>query len=333
LDGETQDDWRKLSKVQGTIPKNRHLFTAITYENYIYIFGGNKETSDLLRFDMKLEKWEPLLSTGKSSPGCRGGHTAVLYHDFMYIFGGYHQYQDLYYNDMWCLCLQSLKWCKMKQIGDIPDSRDGHTAVVIHGKQYVFGGYTKWKGYVNSLFVYDFSNNTWRKIIRKISPLPRARHTAIVYEGCVIVFGGYNGRSDTYYNDLWSFDPRSEMWTQFEVPDSVPKMFGHTAILYKHEMIVFGGTTPKGVQNWLWKYDLFTKQFSLYEQHNTIPHRKSHVATLYRGSMIVMGGEFESKNSTKMMEVYILPLESPIGLPVVNNLKKQNLIDIIFIVE
>lgn len=38
-------------------------------------------------------------------------------------------------------CLASLKWSTPKVNGKVPNARDGHSACVIDGKMYIFGGY------------------------------------------------------------------------------------------------------------------------------------------------------------------------------------------------
>lgn len=321
-----QYQWIKCT-THGVTIYNRYKFTAITYNNYIYVFSGSGDIffRDLVRFNIPFKKWEHVISKGKTSPTKREGHSAVLYNHCVYIFGGYDSYVH-YYNDLWCLDLKNLKWSEMKQIGDVPEERDGHTAVVMNGMQYIFAGFTRSTGYNNRLFMYDFDSKKWTKILPKTTPRARARHTATVYEGCMIVFGGYNGNTGTYFNDLWCFNPHTETWTELLVPNSVPGVFAHTALLYKHEMIIFGGTTRTGLQNWLWNYDLCTNRFTLLKQYNAPNSRKSHVATLYGDTMFVMGGEFDDKCRT--MEVYMLPLITTYALPVVNILTKNKLIDV-----
>ena len=40
-----------------------------------------------------------------------------------------------------CLLAVSKKWCRPRVQGMIPGARDGHSACVINGAMYIFGGY------------------------------------------------------------------------------------------------------------------------------------------------------------------------------------------------
>ena len=44
---------------------------------------------------------------------------------------------------------ESLKWSIEETDGKVPQARDGHSACVVHGKMYIFGGYEAQVKYIS----------------------------------------------------------------------------------------------------------------------------------------------------------------------------------------
>lgn len=47
------------------------------------------------------------------------------------------------------------------------------------------------------------------------APAPRDSHAAVAWGGRVLVLGGDD--SESYRNDVWSFDPATSAWTEIKV--------------------------------------------------------------------------------------------------------------------
>lgn len=81
-------------------PGSRHNHSAVMFENYMYIFGGLKnhtELADFWRFDCVNKKWEEVKSR---SPGPLHGHSACVAAKIMFVFGGSHG--GTLSNELWC---------------------------------------------------------------------------------------------------------------------------------------------------------------------------------------------------------------------------------------
>jgi len=93
-----------LAKECPGFPKGRQFHTAVIYEDWMYIFGGNSNGyyNDLHRFHLDLCQWEEVVprSDPSQTPTPRAGHSAVVYDRHMYVFGGYDKFgmscNDLY---------------------------------------------------------------------------------------------------------------------------------------------------------------------------------------------------------------------------------------------
>jgi len=134
----------------------------------------------------------------------------------MYIFGGIGKLQV--YNHLYRLNLEDEEheW-KLIDVGDIkPPPRASHSAVVIQGKMYIFGGYDAKHEFVdnwnkiqchceymgewgcqceqienhvfNDLWEFNFETSKWIELTNKNQhwPQPRNDHLAVVYKNGII---------------------------------------------------------------------------------------------------------------------------------------------------
>jgi N-acetylneuraminic acid mutarotase len=105
--------------------------------------------------------------------------------------------------------------------GDVPRSRDDHTAVVYDGSMVVFGGFVEGSERTNEIYRYYFRDNRWERILvlGKMQPVPRAGHSAVVYGDTMLVFGGRDDENNKL-NDLWSFNFTTYQWEYIDVLNS-----------------------------------------------------------------------------------------------------------------
>ena len=81
----------------------------------------------------------------------------------------------------------------------------------------------------------------WNNITPKqcALPLPRAYHTSIQFENSIFIFGGIV--SNGSLNAIWEFNLKTQKWNAKKIKGIPPsKRSGHTSILYKDRMIIFG---------------------------------------------------------------------------------------------
>lgn len=105
----------------------------------------------------------------------------------------------------------------------IPSPRASAVSFVVGNYAYVFGGRDVDGGYLNDLWRYDITNDTWASM--GVTPLEsRVNATACVYDNIAYVGLGFNGKygtSSSYFRDWWSYDPENDTWTQLKhYPDS-----------------------------------------------------------------------------------------------------------------
>ena len=92
------------------------------------------------------------------------------------------------------------------QRGQVPETRDEHTAVVYEGTMVIFGGFVRGTR-SHDIYRYYFKENKWENIqpLGGVVPLKRAGHTTVIYGDSMIVFGGKD-EDNNKLNDLWEFN-------------------------------------------------------------------------------------------------------------------------------
>jgi len=82
---EAVNRWQKMPDVSKFVGAPRSKHTIVTFNNGIYVFGGDNGLSmlnDLLRFDVKEKSWCRAFATG-TPPAPRYHHSAVVHESSM----------------------------------------------------------------------------------------------------------------------------------------------------------------------------------------------------------------------------------------------------------
>lgn len=128
--------------------------------------------------------------------------------------------------------------------GTPPCERSLHSASVLNGSLYVFGGYNG-QARVNDFHEFSFTSRRWSPVMPAAHsghpPSPRDRHSSVVYGTSFYVFGGFDGTSRT--NDFYGFDFSSMCWNPVRFRNGRPpsERHSHAAVIHDNCMYVFGG--------------------------------------------------------------------------------------------
>jgi len=164
----------------------------------------------------------------------------------------------------------------------------------------------------------------WHAIRPKgIIPKQRSNHSAILYNGLLYLFGGNELNSDSF-SDLWCIDisniedhiagkiSKEIAWTQLEQTGDKPgKVSNHGAILYKDQMIIYGGAfNYVNSEKCLYSLDLKTVEWKAKNQKGIKPStRDEHSVVLYNDSLILFGGSLTKGGFTNDLWVYSIENE------------------------
>jgi len=227
----------------------------------------------------------------------------------VYVFGGYNRSGELYYNSLHVFESDTLSWTSLQPHGVAPEKRCGHSASVVDGKIWVFGGRVKVKKstffdregsgvqYRNDLHCYDPVTNEWyRYDPRGIGPSGRSLHSAVVVGRKIYIFGGANSsgsRNDSSgFCDLYELDIDTMTWTECETQGTPPSpCYGHTSTYIGNDRILFYGGKGYKVVNQINVLDVKTlnwKQFAF--AGNALSGRWGHTTTLHGTRVLIYGG-------------------------------------------
>lgn len=251
------DQLRKLQQ-HPEIPFKRYGHTVVSYNGQVYLWGGRNDIigcrQTLHRYDPASNRWSLVPAQGQYPPA-RDGHSAVVWADSMYIFGGYEEREMRYSQETYVFHFPSGTWTKLKTQGEPPQYRDFHSACVLDGKMFVFGGRSDENGqshsshdfYDASVHFLDVQTQRWHLANVQPGEMPcgRRSHTMWTYEGCIYLFGGFESINNKHFNDLWRFDPGTSKWTELKTTGQGPSpRRRQCTVMVGSRLFLFGGTMP-----------------------------------------------------------------------------------------
>ncbi|GLT29901.1 hypothetical protein SLA2020_047340 [Shorea laevis] len=237
-------EWKLISSPNSPPPRSAHQ--AVTWKNYLYIFGGEFTSPNQERFhhykdfwmlDLKTNQWEQLNLKGCPSP--RSGHRMVLYKHKIIVFGGFYDTlrEVRYYNDLYVFDLDQFKWQEIKpKLGAMwPSARSGFQFFVYQDQIFLYGGYSKEvssdkngseKGIVHSdMWSLDPRTWEWNKVKKNgMPPGPRAGFSLCVHKKRALLFGGVVDMEmegyvmmSLFLNELYGFQLDNYRWYPLEL--------------------------------------------------------------------------------------------------------------------
>ncbi|PWA43986.1 galactose oxidase/kelch repeat superfamily protein [Artemisia annua] len=239
-----KEDWKLVSSPNSPPPRSAHQ--AVTWKNYLYIFGGEFTSPNQERFhhykdfwmlDLKTNQWEQLNFKGCPSP--RSGHRMVLYKHKLVVFGGFYDTlrEVRYFNDLYVFDLDTFKWQEIKPTPGClwPSARSGFQLFVYQDDIYLYGGYSKEvssdknsseKGIVHhDMWILDPKTWVWNKVKKGgMPPGPRAGFSMCVHKKRAVLFGGVvdmEAEGDVlmslFLNELYGFQLDINRWYPLEL--------------------------------------------------------------------------------------------------------------------
>uniref|UniRef100_A0A4W5N8I8 Kelch repeat-containing protein n=1 Tax=Hucho hucho TaxID=62062 RepID=A0A4W5N8I8_9TELE len=221
---------------EGPTPEARIGHTA-TYDpdsKRIFVFGGSKNKkwfNDVHILDTQSWKWSTVEAQGKVPP--LAYHSCSMFRGELFVLGGVfprpHPEPDGCSDSLYIFDPHLSIWYQPIVTGDRPAPRSGHSACVIQGKIYVFGGWDTPLCF-NDMYMLDLGLMEFSSVQTNGSPpSPRSWHGCVLLsDSTFVVHGGYNGNQAL--NDTFTFNTDTNTWTELVHPQlSVPRA-GHSII-------------------------------------------------------------------------------------------------------
>ncbi|NXF86176.1 RABEK protein, partial [Eubucco bourcierii] len=164
----------EVSGVQ-PLPRTFHTSSA-AIGDCLYVFGGGDKGAEPVKdqqlhvFNAGALTWSQPDTHGEP-PSPRHGHVVVAIGTKLFIHGGLAG--DTFYNDLFCIDINDMKWVKIPATGDIPGARASHSSAVFKDHLYIFGGIGP-EGTLDTTYKYHTEKQQWTLLQFK-SPLPAGR--------------------------------------------------------------------------------------------------------------------------------------------------------------
>ena len=140
-------------------------------------------------------------------------------------------------------------------------------------------------------------------------PPARTNHTIISYNDKLYLFGGTDGVN--WYNDVWSYSPHTNSWTQLDCIGYIPSpREGHAAALVGDVMYIFGGRTEEGNDlGDLAAFRITSRRWYTFQNMGPSPSpRSGHSMTTVGKQIVVLAGEPSSapRDAVELAKAYYL---------------------------
>ncbi|XP_046872099.1 kelch repeat-containing protein [Hypomesus transpacificus] len=221
---------------EGPTPEARIGHTA-TYDpdsRRIFVFGGSKNRkwfNDVHILDTQSWRWSTVEAQGKVPP--LAYHSCSMFRGELFVLGGVfprpHPEPDGCSDSLYIFDPQLSIWYQPIVMGDKPAPRSGHSACVLGGKIFMFGGWDTPVCY-NDMYMLDLGLMEFSAVRTSgRAPSPRCWHGNAPLSGSrFLLHGGYDGHHAL--TDTFIFNTETSSWTEVFHPQlSVPRA-GHSII-------------------------------------------------------------------------------------------------------
>ncbi|XP_017679022.1 PREDICTED: tip elongation aberrant protein 3-like isoform X1 [Lepidothrix coronata] len=233
----------------------------------------------------------------KPCPCDRYKHACVVCRGFVYLHGGRNMTS---LRDFWRYNIAKNEWEMLDCSGDGPEELEEHSMVAYKGNLYIFGGmvdsaFTQAK---IPLWTYDTDSTRWTECRNvpaekeSLAPANRKGHSAVVYHSSMYIFGGYFGIKGIS-QEFWTFHFDTGKWLCVSSPShntGPGPRHGHSAVVYRTGMYLFGGLMGLSEQKDLWKWDFVSSSWSNIRTSQGPPPVVGHASIVCKDSMLIFGG-------------------------------------------
>ncbi len=224
--------------------------TAVWTGTEMIVWGGQSGTSAFDvntggRYNPSTDSWTAI-STGTGVPAARSEHSAVWTGTQMIIWGGKPSVGSSDFNSGGRYSPSTDTWTPTATNSDVPEAREGHTAVWTGAQMIVWGGYiydysSASYVYFNTGGRYEPTTDRWTRTSTGPNvPDARAGHSTVWTGTRMIVWGGSSHNS--FFNTGGLYDPSTDTWRTMSTQVNAPEKRAYqTAVWTGTRMVIWGG--------------------------------------------------------------------------------------------
>ena len=218
--------------------------SSFIYEDQLFVAGGFcSNTIETLDLNVLRLRWRKF--PGKLPVMC-DDHQTVVCQDTVIHIGGYNYERHQagrpgQSNVISELLLASPSSCFMKELCQMPEPRECHSAEVFEEKVLILGGLNKSGDTLDSVLEFDPKRNDCKEMPKL--PVPLRRMATVRWREEAIVFGGLS-KQDHVVNDVFMYNIKTGKITV--LPSMLEKRWGCCAVITGDTVVVMGGRNEEG---------------------------------------------------------------------------------------
>ncbi|XP_054855201.1 multiple epidermal growth factor-like domains protein 8 isoform X1 [Eublepharis macularius] len=261
----TTNVWHR--RVLSPSPAARHSHTAVAWEGFLVLFGGELASgslaNDVWMYRPREGRWQELLPTNTtwtSLPPGLAGHASAVVDEWLYVFGG-RTSVDVFSSQMYRFHLRTWLWELVVPSGGKTPAAAGHSMVFHSASRtlLVYGGHrpstARFSVRVNTADLFHVDLRYWSTLHTKDSqrgPRERAFHSATVIGNYMVVYGGnvhiHYHEEKCYEDEIFFYHLGCHQWvSSHELAHQIPqereaKVQAQARGRYSHMAAVMNGT-------------------------------------------------------------------------------------------
>ena len=231
--------WEKNGWFEVSPMNEKHTgASSFIYKDQLFVVGGRStkaiETLDLSVLPLKWRKFPRELPFK-----CVDFQTVVCEQTVIHI-GGFNYEKCQMSNMISELQLTSPSSCFMKELCQMPEPRECHSAEVFEDKVLILGGYNNTGGTLDSVLEFDSKRNKCKEM-RKL-PVDLSNMATVRWRQEAVVLGGINKEGEAV-NDVFMYDCKTGKITVLS--SMLEKRWGCCAVITGNTIVVMGGVNEK----------------------------------------------------------------------------------------
>lgn len=257
------NEWSQVADM----PTNTTHMNVVRDDRDLWYAGGfagdnpGSATDEVWRFNVDTKAFTP----GPSLPEAIGAGPLCIVDRELHFIGGLLSDRVTDSPAHWALNIDTgTQW---ESRAPIPQAKNHHSAAVVDGLIYVFGGELghdqvhfegPWHD-VPDMHRYDPATDAWTKLRDLPTPLSHVEPSCFVVNGHIVVIGGRTGHYDVA--DAWAYSPNDDEWTP--LPPIPEPGRGVAAVLIGDAIYIAGGRyyrSPVSANVWKGPLTLSWKQ-------------------------------------------------------------------------
>ncbi|MFS8017775.1 putative kelch-type beta propeller [Helianthus anomalus] len=196
-------------------------------------------------------------------PVPRDSHNCMMVGDKLFVFRALMGTYLLRICMFWTLVSSINTWMMPYVRGEGPEAREGHSAVVVGKRLFIFwvcgkSSDTHVEEYFDDLYILNTKTMVWKRVATTgIPPAKHNSYTCVSWKNKIIVIGGEDTQN-YYMSDVQMLDTDTLTWTKFITNgELLPPRAGHTTVALGKNLLVFGGfTDAEDLYDDLYMFDL-----------------------------------------------------------------------------